>query len=185
MTAKALITLLAALCCAQADFSVRVISRAEWGGRQPTNRVWLNNYLSYAVIHHTAGAYCSTKASCAQQMRNIQSYHMDSLGWPDIGYNFLIGGDGQVYEGRGWNSMGAHASNWNGISIGISFMGNYNNDRPTAAQIAAAKGILADAVARGQISSGYILYGHCQVGATECPGNNLFAEIRSWPHYRG
>lgn len=50
---------------------------------------------------------------------------MDSLGWPDIGYNFLISGDDHVCEGRGWNSMGAHASNWNDIFIDISFMGNY------------------------------------------------------------
>ncbi len=26
----------------------------------------------------------------------------------DIGYNFLIGGDGNVYEGRGWDRQGSH-----------------------------------------------------------------------------
>ncbi|XP_011180165.1 peptidoglycan-recognition protein SC2 [Zeugodacus cucurbitae] len=184
MTFKVLFSLLAVLLCANAVFGVKIISKAQWGGRSATSRSSLASGLSYAVIHHTAGAYCSTQASCSQQMRNIQSYHMDSLGWADIGYNFLIGGDGQVYEGRGWSTMGAHATNWNSKSIGISFMGNYNNDKPTAAQIAAAKGLLADAVSRGQIKSGYILYGHRQVGSTECPGNNLYAEIKKWPNYR-
>ncbi|XP_030246708.1 peptidoglycan-recognition protein SC2-like [Drosophila navojoa] len=80
--------------------------------------------------------------------------------------------------------MGAHATNWNAKSIGISFLGNYNNNRPTAAMISAAKGILADAVSRGQISSGYTLYGHRQVSATECPGTNLWNEIRTWAHWK-
>lgn len=57
----------------------------------------------------------------------------------------------------------------------------FTDDGPTVAQIVVANGILADARACGQISSGYILYGKRQVGATECPDNNLFAEIRSWP----
>ncbi|XP_017872994.1 PREDICTED: peptidoglycan-recognition protein SC2-like, partial [Drosophila arizonae] len=121
---------------------------------------------------------------CAQELRNIQSYHMNSLGWADIGYNFLIGGDGAVYEGRGWNVLGAHATNWNSKSIGISFMGNFSNSKPTAAMISAAKSLLADAVSRGQISSGYTLYGHRQVSSTECPGNNLWNEIRTWANWK-
>lgn len=41
-------------------------------------------------------------------------------------HSFLIGEDGLVYEGRGWDTQGAHAGGgWNSKSIGISFMGNY------------------------------------------------------------
>ncbi|KAH8354880.1 hypothetical protein KR093_000332, partial [Drosophila rubida] len=183
MANKALI-LVAVLCFAQAVFGVAVVSKASWGGRAAKSKSALGNYLSYAVVHHTAGNYCSTRAACAQELRNIQSYHMDSLGWSDIGYNFLIGGDGAVYEGRGWNVMGAHATNWNSKSIGISFLGNYNSNTATSAMVSAAKGILADAVSRGQIVSGYILYGHRQVSATECPGTNLWNEIRNWSNWR-
>lgn len=129
------------------------------------------------LLHHH-------RAACAQELRNIQSYHMDSLGWSDIGYNFLIGGDGAVYEGRGWNVVGAHATNWNSKSIGISFLGNYNYNTATSAMISAAKGILADAVSRGQIVSGYTLYGHRQVSATECPGTTLWNEIRGWSNWK-
>lgn len=40
--------------------------------------------------------------------------------------SFLIGEDGLVYEGRGWNTKGDHAGlKWNSMSIGITFMGNY------------------------------------------------------------
>ena len=184
MVSKVLFGLLAVFALSQAVCGVTIITKAQWGGAAATSKTSLANGLSYAVIHHTAGAYCSTKAACIQQMQNIQSYHQKTLGWADIGYNFLIGGDGNVYEGRGWNTMGAHATNWNSKSIGISFMGNYNNDKPTAAQITAAKGLLSDAVARGQIKSGYILYGHRQVGSTECPGTNLYNEIKKWSNWK-
>ena len=29
-------------------------------------------------------------------------------GWSDIGYSFLIGDDGNAYEGRGWEWIGSH-----------------------------------------------------------------------------
>jgi len=38
--------------------------------------------------------------------------------WDDIGYNFLIGENGLVYEGRGWKYVGAHRSGYNNRSIG-------------------------------------------------------------------
>ena len=39
-------------------------------------------------------------------------------GWRDIGYNFVIGGDGHVYEGRGWKVVGAHTSGYNKVHVG-------------------------------------------------------------------
>lgn len=36
-----------------------------------------------------------------------------------------VGGDGKVYEGRGWNKHGSHAIPYNGKSIGICFLGNF------------------------------------------------------------
>ena len=37
---------------------------------------------------------------------SFQNYHMNSLGWSDVGYNFLIGEDGYIYEGRGFYRQG-------------------------------------------------------------------------------
>jgi N-acetylmuramoyl-L-alanine amidase len=40
------------------------------------------------------------------------------LEWDDIGYNFIVGEDGNVYEGRGWGIVGAHAPGFNSYSLG-------------------------------------------------------------------
>lgn len=40
------------------------------------------------------------------------------------------------------------------------------------------------AIAHGHLSSDYTLYGHRQVRSTECPGDALFNEITTWPHFQ-
>ena len=56
------------------------------------------------------------------------------VGWDDIGYNFLVGEDGQGYEGRGWEYVGAHAGEQcNFITLGISLIGEFEDNRPNQA----------------------------------------------------
>lgn len=40
------------------------------------------------------------------------------------------------------------------------------------------------AITQGYLSSNYTLYGHRQVRSTECPGDALFNEIKTWPHFQ-
>jgi hypothetical protein len=39
---------------------------------------------------------------------------------------FLVGGDGNVYEGRGWHQVGAHTYGFNKRSIGIAMIGEFS-----------------------------------------------------------
>ncbi|CAL1536979.1 unnamed protein product, partial [Lymnaea stagnalis] len=82
------------------------ISRSQWGAKPATSTSYMTNPVSYAFIHHSAGPECHDRASCTEKIRQLQNYHMDTHGWPDIGYNFLIGGDGSLFEGRGWDKVG-------------------------------------------------------------------------------
>lgn len=53
-------------------------------------------------------------------IRGYQKYHMDTNKWDDIGYNFLVGGDGDIFEGRGWLYEGTHCKGLNSQSIGMT-----------------------------------------------------------------
>ena len=139
--------------------------------------------VSYLFIHHTAGAQCSTRDACSAQMRSIQAYHMDTNGWADIGYNYLVGGDGAVYEGRGWPKVGAHTYGYNSVSVAISLMGDFTNVLPSAAMLQATKDLINCAETQGVLTSNYRMFGHRDGGCTACPGNRLYPEIQTWPRY--
>jgi N-acetylmuramoyl-L-alanine amidase len=82
--------------------------------------------VPFAVVHHGGTkSYCTTEGECAAIIRSYQKYHIDSHGWNDIGYNFLVGEDGSVYEGRGWAAVGAHAPTYNTRSIGVCIIGDF------------------------------------------------------------
>lgn len=95
----------------------------------------------------------------------------------------MIGEDGQVYEGRGWNHVGAHTYGWNRIAIAFSIMGNYMTRIPNQKAIDALKEIISVGISKGKITKDYKLYGHKDVGKTECPGEKLYHLIKKWPEF--
>ena len=64
-----------------------------------------------------------------------QLSYISGNGWDDIGYNFLVGEDGNAYEGRGWDVVGAHALSWNNESHGICMMGTFHTILPNQAAL--------------------------------------------------
>ncbi|XP_054713387.1 peptidoglycan recognition protein 1-like isoform X2 [Uloborus diversus] len=112
-------------------------------------------------------------------------HYSSARGWWDIGYNFLVGGDGRIYEGRGWNRTGAFSVNFNTNSIGLSFIGNFNNDVPTQSMVNAALNFIKCGVQKGTLTPTREIHGHKDVSCTESPGNKLYAVIRQWDNYKG
>lgn len=108
---------------------------------------------------------------------------MDSRGWDDIGYNFIIGGDSSVYIGRDWNKMGTHTKGYNQDSISIAFIGNYSSIDPTEKQLLATQRLLEVGIENGKLHPNYRLFGHRQLMPTESPGNKLYEIIKTWPHW--
>ncbi|KAL1381001.1 hypothetical protein pipiens_013789 [Culex pipiens pipiens] len=161
----------------------RIITRAGWGARAANTAVLPTRPAPWVVMHHTAGAHCTTDAACAQQMRNIQNMHMDTNGWADIGYNWCVGENGAAYEGRGWGRQGAHAPNHNSRSVGVCIFGNFTSVIPNLAARNAAQQLITCGVSLGHIASNYWLIGHRQSNATACPGNAFFENLRTWPRF--
>lgn len=162
----------------------RIISRKEWGAKKPKRTKYLSTPVKYAVVHHSDTPQCLSENACKERIRSIQSYHMHHNHWDDIGYNYLIGGDGNVYEGRGANTVGAHVRNYNTVSLGICVIGNYEVKTPTAKTVNALKSILSCLMTRQKLRSNYLLRGHRDLGKTTCPGKYLYNIINKWPHYR-
>lgn len=122
---------------------------------------------------------------CLLRVNTIQSLHMDTRGWDDIGYNFLIGDDGYVYEGRGWDYQGAHTKGFNNRSLGVSFIGNFVNHLPSERAFIALKLLLEEGVRLKKISGDYVIYGQRQLRVgLESPGQELYEEIMTLDRWR-
>lgn len=121
------------------------------------------------MVHHSAGPD-------TQRIRDIQSYHMDNNGWADIGYNFLIDKDGGVFEGRGWNTVGAHASGANTANIGVCVIGDYSSRVPSRGVRDSLQGLYV--VANERAGKTLTVRTHRDVNPTACPGDAL----HDWAH---
>ncbi|GJQ80278.1 PGRPS1 [Trypoxylus dichotomus] len=173
--------ILVALCFSGAFASCPTIfSKDRWGGRSAKHIDYIVRPVKYVIIHHTVSQSCSDENACCEQLTNIQSYHMDELSFNDIGYNFMIGGDGNIYEGVGWHKEGAHTYGYNKKSIGIAFIGDFRRVAPNQKQLKAAQKLIQCGEELGELDRRYRLLGARSVSATESPGLALFRELTSW-----
>ena len=150
-----------------------VTPRATWGARAASDS-YTEHQPTRLIVHHSSSP---TQASYqgATTIRGIQNYHMDSRHWIDIGYHFLIGPDGVVYEGRPESAVGAHCIP-NPDKLGICVIGNFHppsDEVTTAVQRARLVELLAYLAGKHAIAPEGI-QGHREYMTTDCPGQRLF-----------
>ena len=185
-----------------------IISRAEWGARDQVCTPDVASRLVGAVVHHTAGSNnYATVAEAMQQIRNDQRYHIESRGWCDLGYNFVVDKWGNIYEGRARSLtqpvVGVHAGGFNTGTVGVSMLGTYGVAPSAATQQAVAQIIGWRLGFYGVNPTGSMVYhtgsgenskfqdqdvslprvfGHRDVAYTACPGDggyNALPAIRT------
>lgn len=110
---------------------------------------------------------------------------MNTRGWSDIGYNFLINKRGEIFEGRGFLVVGAHVLNHNTPTMGVCFIGEDKSGRTDLTPAAKLAGIWLRAecdrrkrLALGSRARSLIVrvHGDYSGASTDCPGG----EIRAW-----
>lgn len=69
------------------------------------------------IVHCTA-----TPEGRVETVQSIRNMHK-AKGWSDIGYHYLIGLNGECWEGRNVNLIGAHCEGHNSNSIGVCYVG--------------------------------------------------------------
>ncbi|MFG2799665.1 peptidoglycan recognition protein family protein [Streptomyces pseudovenezuelae] len=184
----------------------RIVTRHGWGadeGLRERKFVYTKK-VKAAFVHHTASGNGYSCTQAPSLIRGIYRYHVKSMGWRDIGYNFLVDKCGNIYEGRAGGVakpvLGAHTLGFNSNSMGIAVLGSFGSKKPPAAvtkavaRLAAWKLGLHGANPKGKTylkSGGGNLYpkgkkvrlnvisGHRDGFATECPGWQLYRKLGS------
>lgn len=166
----------------------RIISRKGWGA----NETWATREPVYRtpthfVIHHTVTT--NTPADPAYIVRAIYRYHAVSREWGDIGYNFLIDRQGNIYEGRkgGDGVVGVHAGDFNYGSVGIALLGDYRTVGMTPAMKEALVSLMAweaDRFGINPLEMSHFVHrefpnvvAHRDLWSTICPGDRVYQAL--------
>lgn len=180
-----------------------IVDRTEWCLTNAClNPQYTVNYIdaTHTLIHY--GATPNDYTSGAAIVYAYWDYHVNTLGWFDIGYNYLIDKFGNLFEGRHNPELplqdvrAAHAGASNAVSIGINFLGNTDAPAlyPSPEQLeknisllawwydykeldptSSAEIILQDPA--GEMGERYRISGHMDVGTTDCPGTVLYSML--------
>jgi len=131
------------------------------------------------VVHHSAGPR-------DQSIEEIRSFHVDTRGWLDIGYHFVIR-LGLLYTARPLYVIGAHCRHRNARSVGVCVLGDYSSSAPEPQDRRALLQLLAHLL---ELWPGAEILGHveAQSDLTACPGRLLEGvreELPTTPGWRG
>lgn len=122
---------------------------------------------SHIIVHHTGAE--------EKDAGQVRRYHL-SLGWRDVGYNFIIERDGKLVPGRSLDGDGAHcvAGDMNKRGIGVALIGNLDLGPATPDQLQSLLALLQQLLARHGLGPEQVL-GHREVpgAATACPGRYM------------
>lgn len=172
------------------------ITRARWGAKHgPNDSVGLP-YLEL-IAHTIAGGdedpmpgfqalprNASLDDIC-QRMRNIESFHVRTRGWPGgVGYNHVVfpaipgHPDGVICEGQGWGRRGTHTESRNS-QWGVCFYGHGDQGDATPEQWSAAQWLIRLAVANRYLVPAYRVSGHRNYSTKgkSCPGNLIYPQL--------
>ena len=103
-------------------------------------------------------------------------------GWQDVGYHYVIGLHGELWEGRDVDRQGAHCTNHNRFSIGICYIGGMDKankkakDTRTLQQKAQLLMLLQELK---KLYPNAKIYGHRDFAHKDCPSFDARSEYCS------
>jgi len=122
--------------------------------------------IEYIVLHHTGGE---------GTIEGFAKYHV-SRGWPGIGYHYVIDKNGSVNQTNRIDTISYNVGGHNTKVLGISVIGNYEEDVLTEQQKIAVE----DLVLLLRKLVGYKpVKGHHEFRPTLCPGKNIKEFIKT------
>lgn len=124
--------------------------------------------ITQIVLHHSA-----TKPNTLDGMRDVYAfaeYHVRELGWPGIGYHYVVAPDGTIYKTQANTTVSYHASGANTCSLGVCMIGHFDKYPVPEAQWKATVQLVKELMKAYNIPADKVI-GHREVPAPKsCPG---------------
>uniref|UniRef100_A0A8W7NYT1 Peptidoglycan recognition protein family domain-containing protein n=1 Tax=Anopheles atroparvus TaxID=41427 RepID=A0A8W7NYT1_ANOAO len=153
-----------------------IIDRSNWGAQQNIRGPYdLTHPIPYVLITHIGvhAKNCTNVHMCSIKMRTLQDAAIAEKSLQDIPSNFYLGGDGNVYVGRGWDTANAYVNQ----SLAVCFMGDYGRYEPNELQFSALDHLLTYGETHDLLTKDYKVVAHRQAHSTRSPGIKLYEKI--------
>lgn len=180
--------------------------RSVWGSDLPPTGPLTPETVDFLLVHHTASP--NTYASTRRLIRSVYWYQTGpAKRWPDVCYQFFVGRDGSIWEGRAGSIDGPVRADATGGNQGwaqlVCLLGTYTREAPTAAAQASLVRLLAWLAHRyrldtdpaatttyrsrgsnlhrdGELVTTPVISGHRDASATTCPGDAAYRLLPDW-----
>ncbi|XP_030385524.1 peptidoglycan-recognition protein LD isoform X2 [Scaptodrosophila lebanonensis] len=138
----------------------------------PTQTLLEASNVFNVYITHTGSAECWHVEECLDILHGMQRGLTEELH-----YNFLIAGDCQAYEARGWQYASGQDLLPQATSLVLAFVGDFTHLAPSLCQLQTAQALLLESVKHHKLQANYTLYA-LDVDA-------LQHQVAQWPHFSG
>ncbi|XP_063700686.1 peptidoglycan-recognition protein SB2-like [Culicoides brevitarsis] len=126
------------------------------------------------VIQNTRFPQCFSKEMCTEIIKSLIA-----LGVP-VQQNFLIGGDGHVYEILGWDLNGSNDPNM----LTVGFMGDFTNQIPPKLMFDVAKALISESIRRKRLNADYNVFGIRNSSLIVPDGEAMYENLALWPRWK-
>jgi LysM repeat protein len=157
----------------------RLIGRSQWTTDAVKSNIRPIGRVGRLTVHHTGEHGKMATMPDIEVVRVIERYHRNERKWAAIGYHYVVGRDGDVFEGRPARFQGAHVAGANTQNIGISMIGDFHRNQPSVRQLASLKSFLTDQRQRYGLGRDRV-FGHRDLGNSICPGDHLYAWVKRY-----
>jgi hypothetical protein len=161
----------------------KFVSTEEWGSQPDPIPDERRHTPKYVTLHH-AGVLWTADRDPVQFVRNMQAWGKRrpeieepprNTYWPDLPYHFLIAPDGRIFEGRSLDYEPESNTPYELTGhLGVELMGNFEEQRPSPAQVESAVRLVAWLLAKSELPLEAIsTHRSVAKGQTTCPGRDF------------
>lgn len=168
-----------------------LVTAETWGSRPDPIPAERRHTPKYVTLHH-AGVLWTPDRDPVEFIRNMQAWGKRrpeieapprNTYWPDLPYHFLIAPDGTIYEGRPLQYEPESNTKYDLTGhLGVELMGNFEQQRPSPAQVESAVRLVAWLVTKFDLPLEAIsTHGKVAKGQTTCPGRDFARYFEGTP----
>lgn len=157
----------------------RLVRRHSWTKQGVRKNHRVMSTVNRITIHHTGEHGDIAKLPDLEVVKRIENYHRNERKWAAIGYHYLVGRDGTVYEGRPSRYQGAHTRSNNRNNLGISVIGDFSKHPVNSKQLATLRALLDDKRREYNVRA-HSVFGHRDLSPSVCPGRYLYAWLQDY-----